>query len=109
MIPKATPTESDTPKATTTDRNETIVVMPANRSNAGAQAGADQDAGDSPGDADQHGFAQELEENVFLGGAHGAAHPDLADTLQHRSEHDVHDADATDDERDRRNRARAPR
>ena len=32
----------------------------------------------------------------------GAPHPDFADALEHRRQHDVHDADAPDDERDRR-------
>src|SRR5687768_7188218 len=68
---------------------------------ADAEPRAEEDAGDATGDADQHRFAEELREDVPLAGAERAPHADLADALEHRGEHDVHDPDATDDERDR--------
>src|SRR3989475_1451394 len=66
---------------------------------ADRQADADENTGYAAGHADQHRLAQELKEDVLLGGAHGATHPDLPDPLQDRREHDVHDPDAAHHER----------
>src|SRR5262249_16662832 len=55
-------------------------------------------------DAGLHdGFDEELKGDVAAFGAEGAANADLARALGHRREHDVHDADAADHERDGRN------
>ncbi len=45
---------------------------------------------------------QELADDVALPRADGAAHADLARALEHAGQHDVHDADAADQQRDRR-------
>src|SRR5882762_7786603 len=74
MIPNARPTVNDTPKATTAHDN----------------------SGHAPGDADEHGLAQKLQQDVPPRGADRAADADLPDALQDRREHDVHDADAAD-------------
>ena len=45
-------------------------------------------------------LGQELQDDVAPERADGLAHPDLARPLRHRHEHDVHHADAADQERD---------
>ena len=45
-------------------------------------------------------FDEELEADVAPPRADRAAHADLARALEHRREHDVHDADAADEQRD---------
>ena len=49
--------------------------------------------------ADAGGLDQELQQNVAAPGADGLAHADLARPLDDRNEHDVHDADAADEQR----------
>ena len=46
------------------------------------------------------GFEEELQEDVSAAGADGHADADLAGPLGDADEHDVHDADAADEERD---------
>src|SRR5207244_5626860 len=73
--------------------------------NSETQPAAHQDAGHAARDADQHRLAEKLKEDVLLRGTHRAAHADLADALEHRRQHDVHDPDPAHDERDRRDGA----
>jgi hypothetical protein len=56
-------------------------------------------------DAEHHRLDQELREDVEAAGADGLANADLAGALGHRDEHDVHDPNAADDERHRRDSA----
>ena len=49
-----------------------------------------------------HGLDEELLENIGVGRADGFTQADLARALDDRYEHDIHDADAADDERNRR-------
>src|SRR5690606_7017351 len=49
---------------------------------------------------DHHGLDQELTNDVPLLGANGAANADFAGSFQHGRQHDVHDADAADQQRD---------
>ena len=59
---------------------------------------------DSDGAADeaQHNRLDEkLPEDMIASGADGHAKPDFAGPLGHRDQHDVHDAHAADDQRDR--------
>ena len=63
------------------------------------------DAGDPAGEADHDRLAEELGTHVALGCADRAPHADLLDALEDRREHDVHDPNAADDERDRRDGA----
>ena len=71
----------------------------------GAEDGAREDTGEAAGETDHHRFAQELREHVVLRRADGSPHTDLPDALEDRREHDIHDPDAADDERDRRDGA----
>src|SRR5215217_1243276 len=61
-----------------------------------------------PDDATEHAHGdaldEELREHVGAARADGHADADLARPLGHGDEHDVHDPDAADDERDRRDR-----
>src|SRR5256885_16628399 len=64
----------------------------------GAETAADENSRPTPGDADEHRLAQKLQQDVPPRSADRAADADLPDALQHRREHDVHDADAADDQ-----------
>src|SRR6185295_9050731 len=66
------------------------------------RADAEQDADDSPGQAEDERLDQELKEDVAPAGAERLPDADLARPFGDRDEHDVHDPDAADDERDER-------
>ena len=51
-------------------------------------------------DADDDRLDQELKQDVEAAGADGEPQADFARPLGHRHQHDVHDPDAADDERD---------
>ena len=51
--------------------------------------------------AEHYRFPQELQLNRFFRGAHSNAHANLSSPLRYRNEHDVHDSNSTDDERNR--------
>src|SRR5204863_4717701 len=51
--------------------------------------------------AEHYRFSQELQLNRFLRGAHRDSHANLSSPLRYRNEHDVHDSNSTDDERNR--------
>src|SRR6185312_16926766 len=61
---------------------------------------AEHDAQRAAGDGDEHRFRQKLAEDVAAPGPGGAADADFAGALHHRGQHDVHDADAADQQRD---------
>src|SRR5262245_790700 len=65
------------------------------------QHDADDDAGQATADGDQRGFDKELANDVLPRGADRAAHAYFAGALHHAGEHDVHDADAAHEERNR--------
>src|ERR1017187_7898364 len=57
------------------------------------------DADETAGNRDQDRLGQELAHDVALAGANGAADADFARPLEHRRQHDVHDADAAHQQR----------
>ena len=59
------------------------------------------DAGDAADQGEQDGFGEELDADVALGGAQGAAQPDLAAAFQHGDDHDVGHSDRADEQGDR--------
>ena len=61
---------------------------------------AERDADHAADEREHDGFHEELLENVVVGGADGFAQADLLRAFNDGHEHDVHDADAADDERD---------
>ena len=67
-------------------------------------AGAEGDADDAADGAERDGFDQKLDEDVVALGADGFAHADFAGALGDGDQHDVHHADAADDEAYRRYR-----
>ena len=62
---------------------------------------AERDADDAAERRERRRLDEELREDVARARADREAHADLARPLGHRHEHDVHDADAADDERHR--------
>src|ERR1041385_3092719 len=66
---------------------------------------ADDDAGHAAEQRDRERLDHELRADVDAARADGAADADLARPLHHRGQHDVHDADAADEERDPGDRA----
>ena len=94
--PSAVPKASATAPADTTVRHSSSrVVTPDGHE-------AERDADEAADDAERDGLDQELDQHVAAARAHRHAQADLARPLGHRHEHDVHDPDAADDERDRR-------
>ena len=61
---------------------------------------AENDAQKPAGERDQHSFDDELADDVPAPGPHGAAHANLASALENGRQHDIHDADAADKQRD---------
>src|ERR1700722_11606926 len=64
------------------------------------QGQADGDAGDAADERDQDCLGQKLKADFAAGGADRLADSDLADSRGYGRQHDVHDADAADQERD---------
>ena len=64
-----------------------------------------QQTGDAADESDDGGFGQELAADVDGGGAQGFADTDLAGALGDGDQHDVHDADAAERERQQRDGA----
>jgi len=68
----------------------------------GESGGADRSDGyahSAAGEGHQHGFNEDLQHDVEAPGAEGFADADFAGALGDADEHDVHDDDAADDER----------
>src|SRR5688500_6967940 len=63
-------------------------------------AGAQHDADQAAGQADDGGLDEELQGDMAPLGAQGPADADLAGALGHRRQHDVHDADPADHQRE---------
>ena len=63
-------------------------------------SGAEEDADDAADGAEHDGLERELQQDDFFGGADGFSDADLAGALGDGDEHDVHHADAADDEAD---------
>src|SRR3984893_5898492 len=64
---------------------------------------SDDDAEDAADEGDENGLGKELEADLAFGGANRFADADLANTGADGGEHDVHDADAADQQYHRRN------
>src|SRR3546814_8707175 len=60
---------------------------------------AEHDADDAAAGRDHHRFGEKLQAHLARAGAHRHAQADFADALGHRHQHDVHDADAADQQR----------
>src|SRR6266404_238188 len=73
----------------------------------GGRRDAGGDAGSAADEGEQDGFGEELGADVPLGRAEGAAETDLGPPLEHPDEHDVADADGTDEQRHRAEIGRA--
>ena len=58
------------------------------------------EAHEAADNTENEGFKEELEHDVAGAGADGFADADFACALRNRDEHDIHDANATDDEGD---------
>ena len=110
--PRAAPGRSRRParrcaenrNAAATASGEIRIGQPAKRPMRTADADAEQRAQDAARQA-QHGrLDQELQQDVPRLRADRHADADLARALGHRHEQDVHDADAADQQRDRRDR-----
>ena len=59
---------------------------------------AESEAHDAAHDAENHGFEEELQKDVAAAGANGFADTDFACAFGDGDEHDIHDADAANDE-----------
>src|ERR1051325_10397145 len=79
------------------------------RGQNGGRTDADADADETAKKRDDRGLDEELHQDVARRCADSFADADLAGALGDGDQHDVHDADAADDERDARNRAQQPR
>ena len=71
----------------------------------GATGGKDtqhgkEDPGEPPGRADQDGLEEKLQPDIPLSCSHGASNADFPEALCDRSQHDVHDPNAPDDQGD---------
>ncbi len=64
---------------------------------------AHDDSSYSTGDAQDHGFGEELQKNMRPSGADRHAQADFPGALGHRHQQDIHDADPANHERDRCN------
>ena len=100
QTPKTRPMPPLTPNASSTASTETTVLNPASWAMAHATPPTETYAEKSAQGADGQGLGEELGEDVETCGAERLAHADLPDTLRHRDQHDVHDADAAHDKAD---------
>ena len=101
QTPNTTPTARLNRTAATTVAGLKVKPQPASWPIAGRDGEADDDA-DQPAEERQgQGLDQELGEDVAAARADRLADADLAGPLADRDQHDVHDPDAADDERDR--------
>src|SRR5688500_7971869 len=75
-----------------------VYRLPQDGGRAHAEDHADQPAEQAQNDC----FDQELEEDVDARGTERLSHADLARSLRHRDEHDVHDPDPADEQGDGR-------
>ena len=99
-MPKITPTATETPKAMTTEAVVTMVFHSAVRAISQARKKPKAMPEQAAADRDQDGFGEELADDIEAAGADGAADADFAGALHDGGEHDVHDADAADEQRD---------
>ena len=98
--PDATPTTTDTPSDSAIDHVVTTVGQSAYAATPRAMREAERDAGEPAEHRERERGDEELEADVGAARADRAADADLARLLEHRREHDVHDADAADEQRD---------
>ena len=101
-MPKNRPTATATPKAKKIDQGATTGLHADDREAAADQA--DDDADERADDRQQHRLGDELHDDVGLGGADRLADADLARSLGDGDQHDVHDADAADEQAQRGDR-----
>src|SRR5882757_7337691 len=72
---------------------------PESRGKTGAGANPESDAAKAAHHRQGERFDEKLEQDVMRLGAHRHAHADLASAFGHAHQHDVHDADAANEER----------
>ena len=104
-MPDTSPTVIDTPVEMTSERERDHRRPAGVGGDEAGQHDADHDAADASDQADGERLHHELREDVAGAGADGAADADLARPLEHRGQHDVHDPDAADEQRDAGDRA----
>ncbi len=101
-MPNTTPTNTDTPKAMTTEAVVTMVFHSAVRAMSQARKKPKAIPRRPPPTEISTDLSEELADDVETAGSDGAANADFARALHDGGEHDVHDADTTDQERDGR-------
>ena len=95
--PESTPVTSETSSAMPTTGSDMVAGRNCWITNVSGQAMAS--ANQPAQQADARGLDQKLQQDRAPLGADGLADADLARPLGHRDEHDVHDADAADEQR----------
>jgi hypothetical protein len=98
--PNATPIRVEQANADDRGGGEQHLEVAGEAADHRAQQQGQADAEHAAEQAHQHRFDQELLADVALPRTHGHAHADLAGALGHRHQHDVHHADAADQQRD---------
>ena len=101
QTPNTTPTARLKRTAATTVAGLNVKPQPASWPMSGRDGQADDDADEAAEQREGQGLDEELGEDVAAAGADRLADADLAGPLADRDEHDVHDPDAADDQRDR--------
>ena len=97
-MPKKTPMAKLTEKARMMEPVETMASKPGEYRGEPGGADADEHADGAAEQAEGDGLDQELQHDVAALRADGDADADLAGALGDAHEHDVHDADAADDQ-----------
>ena len=99
--PKKRPTSAVMPMPSATDHGSTDAGTGVSDEMTSGDAGAEQRADHAAEHREHDRLGQHLRHDVGAPGAERLAQPDLARPLGHHHQHDVHDHDAADDERQR--------
>ena len=97
--PKPTPTRTLKPTANTITSGRTGMLQPKRRARNCVSGDSQDDSDDASSNRQHQGFGQELRQDVAPLGADGHAQADFAGALGDADEHDIHDADATHEQR----------
>ena len=101
-MPNISPTRLDTVNAIPMDQSEMgMRIFSTKYCTLSGTATPAENAESAAANADQNRFGQELKQDIAARSPDGHSDADLAGPLGHRDQHDVHDADARYDERDR--------
>ena len=101
-MPNTTPTTAEKPSASATAHHGVYAGGKPGMNDAASApiAVAEREADQAAEQAQHERLEQELQQDVMALRADGLADADLARPLRHGHEHDVHDADAADEQRD---------